>query len=297
MKFKKLSILMGVGLMTYLSTLGQTNLVQTQAALTAPVSFDYSFTYDGSAGFYKYLTSFGSTNSQFQRTVDGIYFDYTEDGRLLYLSEDETQILTVSTIFNRSNTSWTSYSLPVGTRYRPTDTKVGSDNTVGNTEIKYILEFDNQTDDDYLLYLDLSSSSNTQYADYYINGYNNIVPVMVKASLIQLFIPSYSNVEIKYKVSYSGSLATYIDAWYLDNLGLSDAYQQGYDLGEIDGYQDGLNNNPNILLSGFQAMVGILINMALMVLNLTVFDVSLLSIFSIMALFVGVIWILKLVRG
>jgi hypothetical protein len=106
----------------------------------------------------------------------------------------------------------------------------------------------------------------------------------------------------------------YFDAWYLQDLGVSDGYTQGLDVGYDDGYDvgyddgfdadayaigysNGLNNNPNILLNGFQAMVGILVNFALMILNLNVFGVSLLNIFGILALFVGLIWILKIVRG
>jgi hypothetical protein len=34
-----------------------------------------------------------------------------------------------------------------------------------------------------------------------------------------------------------------------------------------------------------------------MILNLEVFNVSIMSVFGILALFVGVIWILKIVRG
>ena len=101
---------------------------------------------------------------------------------------------------------------------------------------------------------------------------------------------------------YSGTSAQrMLSAWYLKDLGVSTAYEEGFDAGyldgEIDGYADGLGNNPNVLLNGFQAMVGILVNFMLLILNLNVFGVSILSVFSIVALFVGFIWILKIIRG
>jgi hypothetical protein len=89
----------------------------------------------------------------------------------------------------------------------------------------------------------------------------------------------------------------YLDAWYLKDLGESASWQAGISQGYIDGYDDGLGNNPNVLLNGFQAMVGILVNFMLLILNLDVFGVSILSVFSIIALFIGFIWILKIIRG
>jgi hypothetical protein len=89
--------------------------------------------------------------------------------------------------------------------------------------------------------------------------------------------------------------------WYLQDLGVSAAYNAGFDAGEITGYDvgyaTGLGNNPNILLNGFQAMVGILVNFFLMIVNLEVFGVSISSVFAIIVIFVGIIWTLKIIRG
>ena len=63
-----------------------------------------------------------------------------------------------------------------------------------------------------------------------------------------------------------------------------------YDLGKIDA-------DSTTLIVGFSAIVGILVNFGLMILNLSVLGVSLMDIFATMFLFVGFVWILKLIRG
>jgi hypothetical protein len=291
---------MGVGLMTYLSTLGQTNLLQTQAALTAPTTYDVNYQYNSSTSrFTLGTTSVGTTLPTFTRTTDSTYYNYTTT----FNRTDFTQVpdgMEITMTFNRSNTSWASVA-NLGVVWYSNDTKIGSNNTVGSIANKVYLQFDNQTNKDYKLFFDQSSKGSEGYFTYEIDDeryYGDSVGsgtiLMSHIVLNRWYLPAYSKVEIYVNASSS---SYYFDAWYLQDLGVSASYNQGLDDGEVIGYEDGLGNNPNILLSGFQAMVGILINMALMVLNLTVFDVSLLSIFSIMALFVGVIWILKLVRG
>jgi hypothetical protein len=44
-------------------------------------------------------------------------------------------------------------------------------------------------------------------------------------------------------------------------------------------------------------MIGILVNFFLMIVNLEVFGVSILSVFSVIVFFVGIIWFLKILRG
>jgi hypothetical protein len=309
MIFKKLSILMGVGLMTYLSTLGQTNLVQTQAALTAPTFYDISFKHD--VGYGEYILT--GTDSYFgfpafNRVADSTYFNYDWDslidlidGDPLAAILDQHQGLSFAMSFNRSNTNWSVGSGTFAGKYFAITEPIGSDNTVGtNISNKVYLKFQNNTKNDYRLILDVSSTSDgVAISNLESNDDNLPLSYFVRTSVLNYFtIPSYSTIEVYFNPT-TGS--RYFNAWYLSDLGLSDSYdngfQDGYIDGEEDGYEDGLNNNPNILLSGFQAMVGILVNFALMVLNLSVFGVSLLDIFAIMALLVGVIWILKLVRG
>ena len=256
----------------------------TEAALTAPASYDYAYKYDSTYGGYLAFGDSTDASVHFTRTADGIYYNYT------YTDNGQNNWpFDVTMTFNRSNTAWTV------SPYEPDDTKIGSTNAVGTATNKVYLKFENQTNKDYLLYIDISSTASGSFAFRSIYDLVSQYDALPQTgALISLPLYAFSTFEF---FRLSTSSAVYFDAWYLKDLGVSAAYDQGIEDGYDEAYQDGLNNNPNILLSGFQAMVGILINMALMVLNLTVFDVSLLSIFSIMALFVGVIWILKLVRG
>jgi hypothetical protein len=275
----KLLALLGVGLITALTT--SPSLKDLNAALTAPASWTFKYTNQDFPGYKLRSQTAVISTPAYTRTSDGVYYNYTNTSTI-------TTGLSVAQTFNRSNTSWYDNA----GSWIPNDTKIGSDNTVGNVATKYILNFNNQTNKNYLLYLDLSSSVVTQYADYIINNYNNIVPVLVKTSLIQIYVPSYSEVKIQYKVTYSGALATYVDAWYLLDLGISDAYDAGVDAGYIQGQDDA-----DLLVTGFQAMVGILVNFALMIANLEVFGISLMGIFAIVVLFAGIVWTLKLIRG
>jgi hypothetical protein len=311
---KKLPILLGVITLSYISTFLHIQPIQTQAALTAPTSYDYSFQYNGFE--YVYTTSGGHTVAPtsvalFDRTPDSTYFNYTHTFSNSGSHSNPTnfnfpQGLDITMTFNRSNTSWTDSS-PTFTGYYATENKIGSNNTVGSVRKTY-LQFDNQTNKDYYLYLDFSSSAGNLGLEYTIDTYrigredNTISWIILNTSLAFHYIPAFSNVIIH---QASVTFATYFDAWYLKDLGVSEAWQQGYDAGNsigisngfTSGYQTGLNNNPNVLLNGFQAMVGILVNFFLMIINLEVFGVSLSSMFAILALFVGLIWFLKILRG
>jgi hypothetical protein len=201
--------------------------------------------------------------------------------------------------FNHSNTNWTS----VSGGYVPTENRIGSNNSVGTVSKKFEFTFNNQTNKNYKLITDFSSTSSSNSIT---TLYNN-VPVGTNGNntdsywnplLETFYLPSFTN--FIFHVN-AGSFAHYFDAWYLEDLGVSDSYNNGFDLGQTqgysDGYSDGLNNNPNILLNGFQAMVGILVNFVLMIVNLEVFGVSIMGIFSIVVLFTGIVWVLKLIRG
>jgi|688.fasta_scaffold225905_1 hypothetical protein len=290
--FTLLSLFTLVGL-THSLTLKDLN-----AALTAPASYDLNYQYDAvyEETFVLGTSSLGTFTPIYTRTSDGAYYNYS-----LTIDNSDTSVLPLglelTMTFNRSNTNW--FSITGG--YLPADTKIGSNSSVGVIRKSY-LNFNNQTNKDYLLYFDFSSSANqghyyevsyntTDISNAYIDGF---LLATNSTNFTKLYIPSYTNFEI---YSRDNSVSNYLDAWYLKDLGVSDSYDAGYEVGEDDGYADGLSNNPNVLLSGFQAMVGILVNFMLMILNLEVFGVSIMSVFGILALFVGVIWILKIVRG
>jgi hypothetical protein len=262
MKVNKFAILMGVTGLVYGTS--SNAFYNVNAALTQPASWNYGFIYNATQDLFR-LTNVAGTEygwPGFVRLADGAYYDYEwtsttghfDDGDSSNDAYDPPQDvlpdgLEVEMTFNRSNTTWVAGGGNNFGYYFADDSKIGRDNTVGIATKKYILNFDNQTNKNYRLYLDLSSSSNTQYADYTINGINNIVPVLVKASLIQIYIPSFSEVLIQYKESYSGGLATYVDAWYLQDLGLSTSYEEGYD----EGYDDG--ENAVIASGGLQGII------------------------------------------
>jgi hypothetical protein len=287
-----------LGVFTLVGLTHSLTLKDLNASLSAPASYDINYQYDAlyEETFVLGSTSIGTYSPLYTRTADGSHYNYSTiidntDSSILPLG------LEITMTFNRSNTNW--FSITGG--YIPADTKIGSSNGVGTILNKTYLEFDNQTNKNYLLYLDYSSSTTTfislQYNSLPLGSYN-LYLYSTNDSIHSVYLPSYTNVKL---FNSSTNTARYFDAWYLKDLGVSDSYDAGYDAGELigydDGYADGLGNNPNVLLNGFQAMVGILVNFMLMILNLEVFNVSIMSVFGILALFVGVIWILKIVRG
>jgi hypothetical protein len=303
-KHYKILTLLSVGFITSLTTAPSLNDVY--GALTAPASFDLNYRYDGADldGFTLGTTSYGtSINVGYTRTADGVYYNYTNTSNHSTHPSIIPNGLSITSTFNRSNTTW----VAVDGLYYAEDSKIGSNNTVGTVDNKVYLKFDNNTNKNYRLFLDISSQvadsaywvMTQQFAgtNYDIHIYENTV-FLTKTNMKQIVIPAYSNFIVR-KQTVSGS--HYLDAWYLKDLGVSASYDVGYDagyeVGEDDGYADGLGNNPNVLLNGFQAMVGVLVNFMLMIVNLEVFGVSLINVFSILALFVGIVWILKIIRG
>jgi hypothetical protein len=288
-----------LGVFTLVGLTHSLTLKDLNAALTPPISYDLNYQYNSSLTSFAFGGSTLGTNNglRYIRTADGVYYNYS-----VTFTPDTAVGLSITQTFNRSNTSWTSFTHIGNTYYRPTDTKIGSDNSVGNITRRVSITINNQTNKDYLFYLDTSSVA--YYATYTFNDigiFGNAGNILLSSSVLnQFYIPSFFEVEF-YASTVGSVTAKYLDAWYLKDLGVSSSYDGGYDAGyeqgDIDGYADGLGNNPNVLLSGFQAMVGILVNFMLMILNLEVFNVSIMSVFGILALFVGVIWILKIVRG
>jgi hypothetical protein len=291
-----LSVFTLVGL-THSLTLKELN-----ASLTPPTTYNINYSWD-SASFRQELglSTIGGPAPVYTRTASGSFFNYTTTINNSTHSSILPLGLEITMTFNHSNTNWTS----VSGGFIPTENKIGSDNTVGTVLNKNYFLFSNQTNKDYLLFFDISSSPsfnvyNAILNSQSINNQNSLrFQINTSATLIQLYIPSFSTFQFSQwdlqNISY------YFDAWYLRDLGVNTSYNNGFDLGQAqgynDGYSDGLNNNPNILLNGFQAMVGILVNFVLMIVNLEVFGVSILDLFAIVVLFTGIVWVLKLIRG
>jgi hypothetical protein len=124
---KKLPILLGVITLSYISTLGQFKPVQTEAALTAPTSYTYSYYWNTIENEWAITGTTSNSWQIYTRTADGIYYNYTTTRTL-------TTGLDVTMTFNRSNTDW--FSSFGG--YEPGESKIGSDNTVGSVSNKFI---------------------------------------------------------------------------------------------------------------------------------------------------------------
>lgn len=281
LKFKKLYATLGVGL---LSALSFGPILNTEAALTAPTSWTFKYTNENFPGYKLRSQTAVISTPTYTRTADSTYWNYTSTFTI-------TTGLTATQTFNRSNSTWYDNA---GT-WIPSDSKIGSDNTVGSISNKNYISFQNNTNKDYRLFLDFSSNGGLRLYPLYIleqlitNGNSNEAITIQQFGLVRMVIPAYSNFVIK---SFTSSDPYYFDAWYLQDLGVSAAYEAGVD----DGYIQG-QNEADLLVTGFSAMVGILVNFVLMIVNLEVFGVSLMGIFAIIVLFTGIVWFLKLIRG
>jgi hypothetical protein len=270
----------------------------TEAALSAPASYDYSYRYNSSTTRFEYMDSSVSiAQAYYVRTTGGGYFTY--DHGPYALVNDLEQSLFISMTFQRSTTSWTQASPSLG--YRATDTKIGSDNTVGSIVNKVYLQFDNQTNKDYKIFFDQSSKGSEGYFTYEIDDeryYGDQVGsgtiLMGHTILNRWYLPAYSKVEIYVNATSS---TYYFDAWYLQDLGVSAAYDQGNQDGYDEGYEDGYNNSVSPLWDGLEVVVGVTLNFILFIATLSIFDISLLNIGIVLVSILGLVWVLKALRG
>jgi hypothetical protein len=252
------------------------------AALTAPASWTFKYTNEDFPGYKIRNSTDVISTPAYTRTADGAYYNYTNTSTI-------TTGLEVTQTFNRSNTTWYDNS---GT-YIPNDTKVGSDGTVGYTTNKIYFKFENQTNKNYLLYLDLSSNSN--YSRIYNLRVDNVTTYIHSpqtSSFLSFVISSYSTLEFIQNGSINSS--QYIDSWYLQDLGVSAAYEAGVDDGIIQGEQSA---DSTVLLDAVETVVGVGINFILMIMTFSIFDISLLNIALVFVAVIGIIWILKALRG
>ena len=304
LKKKRILALLGVGLISALTS--APTLKDAHASLTAPASYDFGYVWNSSTSAQNYVSSNGTIPTSialFTRTTDGAYYNYSHTfsnsgSHSNTANYDLPDGLDITMTFNRSNTSWTDAS-PSYTGYYPTENKIGSDATVGSLR-KYNFIFSNYTNNDYRLYLDMSTKgtySGTRF-EIFINTYeywtyDNYVLTFPLGSFFTIPVLAGTVISIQHIV-YAES--EYFDAWYLQDLGISDAYDAGYDVGLDDGYIQG-QDDADLLVTGFSAMVGILVNFVLMIANLEVLGVSLMGILTIIILFAGIVWTLKLIRG
>lgn len=214
MKTINLAMVAMLAMGTALTTLGKTK--SAYASLTAPASYDYSYTWNATDS-EQYLNANGFDSIPlYTRTSDGAYYNYTTTYNVI-------DGLSVTQTFNRSNTTWQSS----GAFYKPDENRIGSDNTVGTPVHKVYFNFNNNTNKSYRLYFDNSSSSSSNIWNLIVNGYG-LLSINRQTSVInQIFFPSYSVLEFYVTPQVAANI--YFDAWYLQDLGVSESYEQGYD--------------------------------------------------------------------
>jgi hypothetical protein len=230
MKLHQVGILLSVFGIVGITT--PSNFNNVQAALPSPTIDinSISFRNDDNFGQWGYYlgtdvwSNGPDINALFEREADGIYWNY--------FTNFDFGGLEVSMQFNRSNTGWTSSSF----YYVPYLTNsIGSNNAVGIVANKVYLEFDNQTNKDYYFYFDQSlTGSPRQYYvllnnNYYVTYNNNNDFFVLNTAFTKIFIPAYSNFKM---YSTTNSNTHYFNAWYLDEIGTSQAFIEGYDVGE-----------------------------------------------------------------
>jgi hypothetical protein len=272
-------------------------VIATEAALTAPASFDYAYTWNTTESEWG-ISGVGGSLVPFTRTTGGGYFDYTTTISRGSLNPNVPEGLSITMTFNRSNTSWYQMGGEFAGKYEPSQSKIGSDNTVGTIGSKASLTFNNETNKNYLLTWDISSTPSDFFLEILYDSNNTQILSTAHYStgnaLKIQYIPSYTTFIFRFN---STSQARYFDAWYLKDLGVSDAYDAGYDQGESDGYEDGYNNSVSPLWDGVELTVGVILNFVLFIMTLSVFDISLLSIGVVLLSVLSLVWILKALRG
>lgn len=245
---KKLMIMSAVVLISALSV--PSAFTNADAALTAPSNYDYAYTYSPSGfqfnnnvngknyiGIYQQTSSFGYFNYDINLAgLDGQIG--TADDEIATNTTNKENFgwpvgLNVIMRFNRSNTTWTNAS-PTYPGFYPTSSNIGSDNNVGTIFSKVVISINNQTDKDYRFYFDISSSSASRSYNFYINGISYFGSTLERLFIDNNVVASlpllaYSTFELN---AYSTGAASYLDAWYLEDLGVSDAYTNGVNYGQ-----------------------------------------------------------------
>jgi hypothetical protein len=230
MKLHQVGILLSVFGIVGITT--PSNFNNVQAALPSPTLDINSISFRNDDNFGQWGYYLGTDvwangpdiNALFEREADGIYWNY-----FTFFDFDGIE---VSMQFNRSNTGWISSSF----NYVPYLTnKIGSDANVGTVTNKVYLQIDNQTNKDYYFSFDASDTAgSTRLWELTSNGYvlfnwSNYPTRFDSTSLFKFVIPAFTNVQLKAQSTFG---QTYFNAWYLDEIGTSQAFLEGYDVGE-----------------------------------------------------------------
>jgi hypothetical protein len=225
MKLHQVGILLSVFGIVGITT--PSNFNNVQALLPSPTIDINSISFRNNANFGQWGYYLGTDvwangpdiNALFERESDGIYWNY--------FTNFDFGGMEVTMQFNRSNTGWISSSfnfVPYLTNF------IGSNSTVGTITNKLYFQFDNQTNKDYLLYFDMSSSGDGNQFSYYYNSLAPLIPNIMRNGVYNTFyIPAFTEFTLHSNLT---SNILYLDAWYLDEIGISESFLEGYDVGE-----------------------------------------------------------------
>lgn len=198
---------------TALTTMGRVKPVA--ASLTPPTTYDYSYTWNATAS-EQYLNVNGVDSIPlYTRTADLTYWNYTT-------TFDVIDGLSVTQTFNRSDTTWQLS----GASYKPDENRIGT--TVAASVNAIVFNFNNQTNKDYDLYLDISSTPTDRAWNIYFDNVRYFAyAVPTRTTLTRtIIIKAYTQTKLEVQVN-AGSV--FFDAWYLKDLGVSQSYQEGLD--------------------------------------------------------------------
>jgi hypothetical protein len=264
MIYKKLLILSAVAVVSYATT--NFNFVNSQATLSKPSVWDYSYS-AGATGNMSYRSRQGGTGDDlyraragFRRTTESGWYNYTH-----ILTEDTFDKngfnsvfpngLEVIMQFKAANNTWVydniyqTYEPALNTTY------IGTTSIGDNTNNKVYLQYDNQTNRDYKVWIDMSSMPN----DVGINAKHNTLTfgnadyllVYQDGNFITLIVNAYSTLTLWTDTTVN---ARSFDAWYLQDLGINGAYLEGIEttISETETYITGYDNGyENGVIAGY----------------------------------------------
>jgi hypothetical protein len=257
---KQILMLLGVATLTYASA--NLSFVETAATLARP-TWHIGYFQNTTSGDFLLARNANSNGSPtgaltniinspgYTRTADGIYFNYQAGlGGTGWDNGDFPNTipngLTINMTFNRSNTNWVASG--TGLYYPFGGGQIGSNNLVG-TLTKNFITINNETNKDYMFWLDTSSSGSAHFITIKINTYpirtgDGVIIFASDYNLSSYYLPAFSTLEFTSRTNNSS--AAYLDAWYLQDLGVSASYNAGYTQGETDGYDSGLSDGYDI---------------------------------------------------
>jgi len=272
-----------------------------QALLTAPSNYQFSYresnTHSSTSRSWAVLNNGGTSFSTLP------IYSFLNDGST---SGDQTTFnihgLQITLHFTNTNPDWDNITTST---YTPTGSYIGS------SDGRFKIAIENSSNKDYSIYLDLTTSHQQGWTFYlndqlYYDGHFATEFLFQTELSFNTFIKLPITSHSTFYIENVGSDYIAFNAFYLQDLGINASYTQGYDDGfsDIDqadgyavGYQDGLNNNPNLLITAFESLIGMMVNFTFILFTLEMFGVSILSIVGVLFGLLTIVWILKTIRG